>query len=117
MSRTRCPHCRQPTITTIDNNPAGLPIVLHPHPTSRLHALTTIANGHRAVIADSDGDWRHPSTSYWVLDAWRIPNTNLEHRPHYVEHQCGATPPPPDPPTPPPACACDWCQRTREDTP
>lgn len=102
MTATRCPHCRQPTITTTDNNPAGLPIVLHPAPTTRTYALLHIANGGRAVIAESDGDWRRPSTSYWILDAWRIPNTNLATRPHYVEHVCGVTPPTPEPPTRPP---------------
>lgn len=98
---TRCPHCRAPVTTTVDNDTAGLPITLHPHPTTRAYALLHIADGGRAVIAESDRTWQQQQTRYYALDAWRIPNPSLATYPHYVDHQCGVTPPPVEQPAHP----------------
>ncbi len=117
---SHCPACRKPTTTTVDNDTAGLPVTLHPAPTSRWHALTQLATGHLAVVAESDRTWGQQSTRYYRLDEWRIHNTHLARSPHYVQHVCGVTPPPPDPPTPAAAAACDcsWCRTIEEgDTP
>ena len=110
-----CPNCRAPVTTTVDNDVAGLPITLHPSPTTRRYALLAIAAGHQAVTAEHDGTWNAQRTRYYALDAWRIPNKRTATQPHYVEHACGVTPPPPDPPQPPPPCTCSWCQSIEGD--
>ena len=99
----RCPHCRQPVTRTIDNDTAGIPITLHPTPVPRQYALLHIANGGRAVIAESDRTWNQRGTRYYHLSSWRISNQQLAHYPHYVTHECGVTPPTiPDPLSPQP---------------
>ena len=100
MTRHTCPHCHQRVIRTVDADTCGLPITLHPTPVPRDYALLTIAAGHRAVTAESDNTFRNKRTRYYDLNADRIPNPRTAHKPHYVEHVCGATPPTtPAPPT------------------
>ena len=97
---SRCPHCRALVIDTVDNDTAGIPIALHPTPVPRQYALLHIAAGGRAVIAEHDQTWGNRGTRYYHLDSWRILSDNLTHYPHYVQHQCGVTPP--TIPAPPP---------------
>jgi hypothetical protein len=97
---TKCPRCGTPVRHIHDEPSTGIPITINTTPTTWTAALHAILQGRTAVLAQQGrGPRGTPTTTYWRITGWRIPDGPRPGDTIHTQHHCGTHDPPPPPGT------------------